>query len=113
MLAKRIYPVAFLSILATSTYAGRDAVDNIPLLTAISMDPDLSIFYSLFNSTGGVSGTPGPQFEERFNNLTNRRDFTAFAPVNSVRSTATWLWPWWIANIYRLLRYCTQSLWQL
>jgi hypothetical protein len=86
MLVKRIYPVAFLSILATSTLLERDTTDNVPLLTAISMDPDLSIFYSLFNSTGGMSGLPGPPFEERFNNLTDGRKFTAFAPVNSVRS---------------------------
>jgi hypothetical protein len=86
MLVKRIYPVAFLSILVTSTLFERDTMDNVPLLTAISMDPDLSIFYSLFNSTGGMSGLPGPPFEERFNNLTDGRKFTAFAPVNSVRS---------------------------
>jgi hypothetical protein len=86
MLAKRMYSMALLAALATSSLVERDVTNNLPLLTAISMDPDLSIFYSLFNSTGGTSGSPGPQFEERFNNLTDGRKFTAFAPVNSVRS---------------------------
>ncbi|KAH6882973.1 FAS1 domain-containing protein [Alternaria rosae] len=83
MLAKRVFPVALLTILATSSPVERDTKDSAPLLTAISNDPDLSIFYSLINSTGGASGIPGPQFEERFNNLTDGRKYTAFAPVNS------------------------------
>ncbi|RAR01023.1 FAS1 domain-containing protein [Stemphylium lycopersici] len=60
-----------------------------PLLTAISEDPGLSIFYSLFNSTGGSSGIPGPQFEEQFNSLMDGRKFTAFAPVNSAFENLT------------------------
>ncbi|KNG46210.1 hypothetical protein TW65_97104 [Stemphylium lycopersici] len=60
-----------------------------PLLTAISEDPELSIFYSLFNSTGGSSGIPGPQFEERFDSLMDGRKFTAFAPVNSAFENLT------------------------
>ncbi|KAI4639641.1 hypothetical protein J4E93_008995 [Alternaria ventricosa] len=85
MLAKRILPVALLSILAASSpvTVERDTKDSAPLLTAISNDPDLSIFYSLIKSTGGSSGIPGPQFEERFNNLTDGRKYTAFAPVDS------------------------------
>jgi hypothetical protein len=86
MLAKRVYPIALLTIPATSSLIERNTTDNAPLLTAISEDLDLSIFYSLFNSTGGVSGIPGPQFEERFNSLLDGRKYTAFAPVNSVSS---------------------------
>ena len=75
-------PAALLAVLAPSSMAEPD--NTAPLLTAISQDPELSIFYSLFSSTGGTSGIPGPQFEERFNNPTDGRKFTAFAPVNSV-----------------------------
>jgi hypothetical protein len=87
MLAKHLLPTALLTILATSSPIKRDTTNNASLLTAISKDPDLSIFYSLINSTGGASGVPGPQFEERFNNLTDGRKYTAFAPVNSVSGT--------------------------
>lgn len=55
-----------------------------PLLTTISRDPDLSIFYSLFKGTGGVEGKPGPALEERFNDDRDGRDYTAFAPTNEV-----------------------------
>jgi hypothetical protein len=84
MLTKRVYPVALLTIFATSSPFALAVADDIPLLTAISEDPDLTIFYSLFNSTGGTSGIPGPPFEERFNSLLDGRKYTAFAPVNSV-----------------------------
>ncbi|KAK7520344.1 FAS1 domain-containing protein [Phyllosticta citriasiana] len=52
-----------------------------PLLTTISHDPDLTTFYSLFNATGGESGLPGPDLEERFN-TPNVGPYTAFAPTN-------------------------------
>ncbi|KAK8183049.1 FAS1 domain-containing protein [Phyllosticta capitalensis] len=52
-----------------------------PLLTTISKDPDLSVFYSLFNATGGASGIPGPGLEERFN-FPKIGPYTAFAPTN-------------------------------
>ncbi|KAK7541001.1 uncharacterized protein J3D65DRAFT_617153 [Phyllosticta citribraziliensis] len=52
-----------------------------PLLTTISNDPDLTTFYSLFNATGGQSGLPGPDLEERFN-VPNFGPYTAFAPTN-------------------------------
>lgn len=55
-----------------------------PLLTTISKDPELSIFYSLFNSTGGAEGKPGPALEERFNDARDGRRYTAFAPTNEV-----------------------------
>ena len=87
MLFKRICPVALLSVLVSSSPLERiEAADSLGLLTAISKDPELSIFYSLLNSTGGVSGIPGPPFEERFNSLADGRKYTAFAPVNSVSS---------------------------
>ncbi|EUC45272.1 hypothetical protein COCMIDRAFT_95891 [Bipolaris oryzae ATCC 44560] len=83
MLFKWICPVALLAVPASSSIVERATVDTLPLLTAISKDPELSIFYSLFNSTGGTSGIPGPPFEERFNVLADGRKYTAFAPVNS------------------------------
>ncbi|KAK8162662.1 FAS1 domain-containing protein [Phyllosticta citrichinensis] len=52
-----------------------------PLLTTISNDPDLTTFYSLFNATGGQSGCPGPDLEERFN-TPDFGPYTAFAPTN-------------------------------
>lgn len=85
-LLKRIHPFALLSVLVLSSPVERATMDNVALLTAISQDPELSIFYSLLNSTGGASGIPGPRFEERFNSLTDGRKYTAFAPINSVRS---------------------------
>ncbi|GME65861.1 hypothetical protein GTA08_BOTSDO00201 [Neofusicoccum parvum] len=57
-----------------------------PLLTTISKDPELSIFYSLFNSTGGAEGKPGPALEERFNDARDGRRYTAFAPTNEAFS---------------------------
>ncbi|KAH3992353.1 hypothetical protein HBI56_196510 [Parastagonospora nodorum] len=96
---KHIYvPLALIATLTTSSLVtgsslsrrpllGRDGTDSSPLLTAISNDPDLSTFYSLIKSTGGTSGIPAPSFEERFNNLTDGRKFTAFAPVNSAFQT--------------------------
>ncbi|KAK4616183.1 hypothetical protein CLAFUW4_10469 [Fulvia fulva] len=54
-----------------------------PVLTTISQDPDLSMFYSLFFKTGFM-GKPGPMFEERFNDP-RRLDgtkYTVFAPTN-------------------------------
>ena len=106
MLAKRIFPVALLSILAASSPVAveRDTKDSAPLLTAISNDPDLSVFYSLIKSTGGSSGIPGPQFEERFNNLTDGRKYTAFAPINSVSNDTECCLAFWIADLYRLSR---------
>lgn len=56
-----------------------------PVLTTISQDPDLSMFYSLFFKTGFM-GKPGPMFEERFNDP-RRLDgtkYTVFAPTNQV-----------------------------
>lgn len=55
-----------------------------PVLTTLAADPDLTDFYSLFNSTGGDSGEPGPGFEERFNNPANGLKYTVFAPTNEV-----------------------------
>jgi len=111
MLAKRILSVALLSILAASSPVAveRDTKDSAPLLTAISNDPDLSIFYSLIKSTGGSSGIPGPQFEERFNNLTDGRKYTAFAPVNSVSNNTEYRLAFWIADLYRLSRICLKN----
>lgn len=86
MLFKQIYPFALLTILVSSSPLERATTEDVALLTAISQDPELSIFYSLFNSTGGASGIPGPPFEERFNSLADGRKYTAFAPVNSVSS---------------------------
>ncbi|KXT13684.1 hypothetical protein AC579_8118 [Pseudocercospora musae] len=53
-----------------------------PVLTTLASDPDLTSFYSLFNSTGGESGKPGPGFEERFNNPSTGVKYTIFAPTN-------------------------------
>lgn len=101
---KHIYvPLALVATLTTSSLLiessvskhpllRREGTDSSPLLTAISNDPDLSTLYSLIKSTGGASGIPGPQFEERFNNLTDGRKFTAFAPVNSVSSDIMLAW---------------------
>lgn len=86
MLFKRICLVALLAALASSSIIERATVDTLPLLTAISKDPELSTFYSLINSTGGTGGIPGPPFEERFNILADGRKYTAFAPINSVCS---------------------------
>jgi hypothetical protein len=92
------------SSLSRSTLLGRGGTDSGPLLTAISNEPDLSTFYSLIKSTGGTSGIPAPPFEERFNNLTDGRKFTAFAPVNSVSSRSMFAQIWCMANIFRLSR---------
>ena len=81
----------------------RRRADLVPLLATIKNTPELSVFYSLFNSTGGKriplslyrvmlirapgdSGIPGPQLEERFNDPKVGLEFTAFAPTNDVRS---------------------------
>ncbi|CZT21872.1 uncharacterized protein RCC_07738 [Ramularia collo-cygni] len=53
-----------------------------PILTSIAKNPNTSTFYSLFNGTGGASGKPGPDFEERFNDPSIGLSFTAFAPTN-------------------------------
>ncbi|KAI5359423.1 Putative FAS1 domain-containing protein [Septoria linicola] len=53
-----------------------------PVLTTIRDTPELSVFYSLFSSTGGDSGIPGPALEERFNDPNNDLSFTVFAPTN-------------------------------
>ena len=80
----------------------RRRADLVPLLATIKNTPELSVFYSLFNSTGGKriplslyrmmlirapgdSGIPGPQLEERFNDPKVGLEFTAFAPTNDVR----------------------------
>ncbi|EME39533.1 hypothetical protein DOTSEDRAFT_138790 [Dothistroma septosporum NZE10] len=54
-----------------------------PVLTTISQDPDLSMFYNLFYKTGFM-GKPGPMFEEHFNDprRLDKSKFTVFAPTN-------------------------------
>ncbi|KAG5976134.1 hypothetical protein E4U55_007490 [Claviceps digitariae] len=53
------------------------------LLSALGQDADLSILYHLFNSTGGSSGTPAPDLEDRFNNPRDGLYRIVFAPTNS------------------------------
>ncbi|EKG11291.1 hypothetical protein MPH_11636 [Macrophomina phaseolina MS6] len=83
-----LLPLLFMPICSASPYPqqeGRQPLE--PLLTAIGRDPDLSIFYSLFNGTGGSQGVPGPALEERFNDERDGREYTAFAPTNEAFST--------------------------
>lgn len=53
-----------------------------PILGAAQQTPELSTFYSLFASTGGRSGVPGPALGERFNDASNQ--YTLLAPTNNV-----------------------------
>ncbi|KJX98175.1 hypothetical protein TI39_contig429g00031 [Zymoseptoria brevis] len=53
-----------------------------PVLTTVKNTPDLSTFYSLILSTGGDSGKPGPELEERFNDLKQGLKYTVLAPTN-------------------------------
>lgn len=70
------------SLLCTLALAA--AIPLEPLLTTIRDTPDLSDFYSLFGSSGGELGKPGPDFEERFNIANVSLPFTALAPTNEV-----------------------------
>jgi hypothetical protein len=72
------------SLLPQVAQADTDSAGHDPVLTTIKNTPDLSIFYSLFASTGGSSGLPAPAFEERFNDLNQGLNYTVLAPTNKV-----------------------------
>ncbi|KAL3426638.1 hypothetical protein PVAG01_00147 [Phlyctema vagabunda] len=57
-----------------------------PLLSTINGIPELSTFSMVLNGTGGSSGEPGPDIEERFNSVLDGRKFTAFVPTNAAFS---------------------------
>jgi hypothetical protein len=58
-----------------------------PVLTTVKNTPETSIFYDLIVSTGGSSGLPEPELEERFNDLNQGLKYTVLAPVNDVSWT--------------------------
>lgn len=60
-----------------------------PLLTIAQGTPDLSRFYALSRGTGGESGGPGPDLEDRFNNPRSSLQYTLLAPTNDVRNTVS------------------------
>ncbi|KAF4549442.1 Hypothetical protein D9617_21g096630 [Elsinoe fawcettii] len=52
-----------------------------PLLTTIAGIDDLSTFTDLIKDSGG--NKPNPAYEERFNSLRDKRNYTAFVPTNA------------------------------
>lgn len=61
-----------------------------PLLSTIGTVPDLSAFSTAITASGGPR--PNPAFEERFNSVLDRRNFTAFAPTNDVSAASAVEW---------------------
>jgi hypothetical protein len=56
------------------------------VLSTLQQDPDLSMFSQLIQGTGGSSGKPFPDFEERFNDpVGSNIKWTILAPTNEVR----------------------------
>ncbi|CBY01968.1 hypothetical protein IAQ61_006563 [Plenodomus lingam] len=53
-----------------------------PVLTTLKNTADLTQFYELFRSTGGIQGIPGPPFEQRFNDPKQGLEYTILAPTN-------------------------------
>lgn len=58
-----------------------------PLLSTIATLPELSVFSSVINGSGGPQLNPA--LEERFNSVLDGRNFTALAPTSDVRFCAS------------------------
>ncbi|KAI3401410.1 hypothetical protein diail_11494 [Diaporthe ilicicola] len=72
-------PQYLLTAVASILVAVTNAQDQ-PLLSTIATLPELSSFSAVILASGGSK--PNPAFEERFNSVLDRRNYTALAPTD-------------------------------